>query len=78
MIDDIINGRGERFGAGKLKEMCKLLPEDGEVGVIYMVQSLVSLVEQFQGFGSLPMAFEYTFVYLQQFHLNCELNFHLI
>ncbi|XP_016131364.1 FH2 domain-containing protein 1-like [Sinocyclocheilus grahami] len=31
MIDDIINGRGERFGTGKLKEMCKLLPEDGEV-----------------------------------------------
>ncbi|XP_059370126.1 FH2 domain-containing protein 1-like [Carassius carassius] len=31
MIDDIINGRGERFGAGKLKELCKLLPEDGEV-----------------------------------------------
>lgn len=35
MIDDIINGRGERFGTGKLKEFCKLLPEDGEVGVIY-------------------------------------------
>ncbi|XP_067221465.1 FH2 domain-containing protein 1 [Chanodichthys erythropterus] len=31
MIDDIINGRGERFGTGKLKELCKLLPEDGEV-----------------------------------------------
>ncbi|XP_016423970.1 FH2 domain-containing protein 1 [Sinocyclocheilus rhinocerous] len=31
MIDDVINGRGERFGTGKLKELCKLLPEDGEV-----------------------------------------------
>ncbi|XP_016098200.1 FH2 domain-containing protein 1-like [Sinocyclocheilus grahami] len=31
MIDDIINCRGERFGTGKLKELCKLLPEDGEV-----------------------------------------------
>ncbi|XP_073674140.1 FH2 domain-containing protein 1 [Garra rufa] len=31
MIDDIINGRGERFGTGKLKELCKVLPEDGEV-----------------------------------------------
>ncbi|KAI2656354.1 FH2 domain-containing protein 1 [Labeo rohita] len=31
MIDDIINGRGEKFGTGKLKELCKLLPEDGEV-----------------------------------------------
>ncbi|XP_052471843.1 FH2 domain-containing protein 1 [Carassius gibelio] len=31
MIDDIINCKGERFGTGKLKELCKLLPEDGEV-----------------------------------------------
>ncbi|XP_051522067.1 FH2 domain-containing protein 1-like [Myxocyprinus asiaticus] len=31
MIDDIIKGRGEGFGTGKLKELCKLLPEDGEV-----------------------------------------------
>lgn len=31
MIEDIVNGKGEKFGPGKLKEMCKLLPEEGEV-----------------------------------------------
>ncbi|KAI7801008.1 putative FH2 domain-containing protein 1-like [Triplophysa rosa] len=31
MIEDITNGKGEGFGSGKLQELCKLLPEDGEV-----------------------------------------------
>lgn len=31
MIEDLTNGKGEGFGSGKLKEMCKLLPDDGEV-----------------------------------------------
>ncbi|CAB1333302.1 unnamed protein product [Coregonus sp. 'balchen'] len=31
IVDDIRRGNWLRFGAGKLKELCKLLPEEGEV-----------------------------------------------
>lgn len=31
MIEDIKAGSGLGFGSGKLKELCKLLPEEGEV-----------------------------------------------
>ncbi|TRY65996.1 hypothetical protein DNTS_003776 [Danionella cerebrum] len=31
MIEDIVGGRGEKFGTGKLRELGKLLPEEGEV-----------------------------------------------
>lgn len=31
MIEDIKLGIGRSFGSGKLRELCKLLPEDGEV-----------------------------------------------
>lgn len=31
MIEDIKLGIGHSFASGKLKELCKLLPEDGEV-----------------------------------------------
>ncbi|CAB1425400.1 unnamed protein product [Pleuronectes platessa] len=31
MIQDIISGRGDSFGSGKMRELCKLLPEEGEV-----------------------------------------------
>lgn len=40
MIEDIKSGNGLSFALGKLRELCKLLPEDGEVLVtvvhIYM------------------------------------------
>ncbi|XP_030634014.1 FH2 domain-containing protein 1 [Chanos chanos] len=31
MVEDISCGKGEAFGSGKLKELCKLLPEEGGV-----------------------------------------------
>uniref|UniRef100_UPI0037E7FBFF FH2 domain-containing protein 1-like n=1 Tax=Semicossyphus pulcher TaxID=241346 RepID=UPI0037E7FBFF len=31
MIEDIKSGRGLSFGSGKLRELCKLMPDDGEV-----------------------------------------------
>nr|XP_029511166.1 FH2 domain-containing protein 1-like [Oncorhynchus nerka] len=31
IVDDVRRGNWLRFGAGKLKELCKLLPEEGEV-----------------------------------------------
>ena len=31
VLEDIRQGNWLRFGAGKLKELCKLLPEEGEV-----------------------------------------------
>lgn len=31
MIEDIKSGNGVSFASGKLRELCKLLPEDGEV-----------------------------------------------
>lgn len=31
MIKDIKSGNGLSFGTGKLRELCKLLPDDGEV-----------------------------------------------
>lgn len=34
MIKDIKSGIGHSFASGKLRELCKLLPEDGEVRVL--------------------------------------------
>jgi len=31
MIADISSGTSEKFAAGKLREFCKMLPEEGEV-----------------------------------------------
>lgn len=31
MIEDIKSGNGLSFGTGKLRELCRLLPDDGEV-----------------------------------------------
>lgn len=31
MIEDIKSGRSLSFGCGKLRELCKLLPDEGEV-----------------------------------------------
>ncbi|RVE65031.1 hypothetical protein OJAV_G00132220 [Oryzias javanicus] len=31
LIEDIKSGRGDSFGFGKLQELCKMLPDDGEV-----------------------------------------------
>lgn len=31
VIEDIKSGRGLSFGTGKLRELCRLLPDDGEV-----------------------------------------------
>jgi hypothetical protein len=31
IVDDVRRGNWLRFGAGKLKELCKLLPDEGEV-----------------------------------------------
>lgn len=34
LIQDIQSGNGLSFGTGKLREMCKLLPDEGEVFVL--------------------------------------------
>lgn len=31
MIEDIKSGNGLSFGTGKLRELCKLMPDEGEV-----------------------------------------------
>uniref|UniRef100_A0A4W5N1P4 FH2 domain containing 3 n=1 Tax=Hucho hucho TaxID=62062 RepID=A0A4W5N1P4_9TELE len=47
MVDDVRRGNWLRFGAGKLKELCKLLPDEGEKGfIVVMVLSFSSYEER--------------------------------
>lgn len=42
MIENIKLGKGLSFGSGKLRELCKLLPDEGEVEQMFYV-TLTSL-----------------------------------
>ncbi|KAJ8368546.1 hypothetical protein SKAU_G00085740 [Synaphobranchus kaupii] len=44
MVEDICKGNGEPFGTGKLKDLFKLLPEDGEVKQLLAFKGDLSLL----------------------------------
>ncbi|KAG7471217.1 hypothetical protein MATL_G00122040 [Megalops atlanticus] len=46
MVEDIRLGNGEPFGTGKLKELCKLLPEEGEVKQLLAFKGDQSLLSE--------------------------------
>ncbi|KAI1893605.1 hypothetical protein AGOR_G00125440 [Albula goreensis] len=46
MVEDIHQGNGAPFGTGKLKELCKLLPEDGEVKQLLAFSGDLSLLSE--------------------------------
>ncbi|XP_061073534.1 inverted formin-2 isoform X2 [Conger conger] len=46
MVEDISQGNGESFGRGKLKDMFKLLPEDGEVKQLLAYKGDLSLLSE--------------------------------
>lgn len=40
LIEDIKSGSGNSFGFGKLQELCKMLPDDGEVIFLLYIDTL--------------------------------------
>ncbi|KAG5837495.1 hypothetical protein ANANG_G00239880 [Anguilla anguilla] len=46
MVEDISQGNGEPFGTGKLKDLFKLLPEDGEVKQLLAFKGDLSLLSE--------------------------------
>ncbi|XP_067084712.1 FH2 domain containing 3 [Osmerus mordax] len=46
VLEDIRQGNWLRFGAGKLKELCKLLPEEGEIKQLLAFRGDVSLLPE--------------------------------